>query len=155
MCKQRIDFGVPIKLIQSDQSIRVSHSQYGSMTHLERQPAPLRKVKQIAFEEFVNKIVKLRPDKPSSVLDIAELRYCLQSDVRHNNGIHQRTLKHVFNHQDVMEEKAEVGGCGVARQHSVGSPFRTVAQRLWLSGDRVNDRAAKRFKTSFFQIELS
>jgi hypothetical protein len=65
-------------------------------------------VKQIAFEEFVNKIVKLRPDKPSSVLDIAELRYCLQSDVRHNNGIHQRTLKHVFNHQDVMEEKAEV-----------------------------------------------
>ena len=35
-------------------------------------------VKQIAFEDFVNKIVKLRPDKPASALDIAELRFCLQ-----------------------------------------------------------------------------
>lgn len=50
-------------------------------------------VRELDFEDFVSRVVRLRPEKNASVMDVADLRFCLRSDVVHCKESHATKLK--------------------------------------------------------------
>jgi hypothetical protein len=49
----------------------------------------LGKTKELNFEEFCLKVVTIRPEKPASVMDVADVRFVLRSDIRYCTGTHK------------------------------------------------------------------
>jgi hypothetical protein len=67
----------------------------------EAKPGELR---ELDFEDFVSRVVRLRPEKPCSVMDVADLRFCLRSDVVHTRDSHEQKLGELLEQQKRFEE---------------------------------------------------
>jgi hypothetical protein len=59
--------------------------------------------KAVSFDEFVKSVVKLRPEKTASVMDVATLRYCLRSDIAHLRKEHVRKIEKIAKPQQDLE----------------------------------------------------
>merc|ERR1712139_364217 len=59
--------------------------------------------KEICFDEFVETIVRLRPSKTASVMDVAELRYRVRADIKKSTDEGKRLLDIVVSKQRHME----------------------------------------------------
>jgi hypothetical protein len=62
----------------------------------------------LTFPEFVKQIVALRPEKAASVMDVADLRYCLQNDVTNMRHIAEELLSKVEGAQAALVKKLEL-----------------------------------------------
>jgi len=62
------------------------------------------KTRSLSFEDFVRQIVMLRPEKAASVMDVADLRFCLRSDVKYCKDSHDEVLNEINDAQTELEE---------------------------------------------------
>jgi uncharacterized coiled-coil protein SlyX len=61
------------------------------------------KTRSLSFEDFVRQIVMLRPEKAASVMDVADLRFCLRSDVKFCKESHDEVLDEINEAQSELE----------------------------------------------------
>ena len=63
--------------------------------------------KAVSFDEFVKSVVKLRPEKTASVMDVADLRYCLRMDIQHCRQEHEKRVGHIKQPQHELQKELD------------------------------------------------
>jgi hypothetical protein len=59
------------------------------------------------FDDFVRQIVMLRPEKAASVMDVADLRFCLRNDMSFCKDSHDEHLAQLIEAQKSLDEPLE------------------------------------------------